>query len=160
MLKNTSKATRKENLYRFQNGLAKPKNGEMFELIVADYYQASRVYQSTPASRAGDMVAKGTHYQIKAYNGFWENISNLEEFETFITKICKAERYILRVGTDSGFEGFIGWLDVDKSEIIELAKQGYIKFNRLAHGRTAAKWGITRKQARNNFSKKQVIIQR
>ena len=147
MLKNVKKADRNERLFEVTNGLAEPTNGEIWELFLCKVYNASRYYPTVPASRSGDLVAKGIHYQAKAANGIWEGITNLKEFENFITKIDKASKYLLRVGTDPTLNSRIWWLEVDKQELIKLAKLGFVKFDRLAYGKPAAKWTITQKKA-------------
>ena len=146
-LKNTPKKVREHLFEEIANGAIIPTPGQEWELFITKYYNASRYYATAPASMSGDMVAAGIHYQIKSANGFWENISNLEEFSDYIANTCKASRYILKVGTDSKIAGKVWWLDVDKQELIALAKAGYVRFNRKAHGKQAAKWSMTYKKA-------------
>lgn len=146
-LQNTNKAMREQLKEGISNGTVLPTDGQEWELFIAERYQASRYYPSSPASRTGDIVATGIHYQIKSANGFWEGITNLADFTDYIENTCKAQRYILKVGTDSKLTGKVWWLDVDKSELIALASQGHIRFDRKAHGKPAAKWSMTYKIA-------------
>jgi len=146
-MENIKKVEREQLFERVVNG-EKLNAGQAWELYLAIELNANRYYPNAPASKAGDLVANGVHYQVKAYNGFWEGIDNLQAFENFILHTCKAKRYLLKVGTHSGIRfGNEKWLDVDKQQMIQLARAGYVKFNRTAHGKKAAKWGITTKQA-------------
>ena len=147
MLKNTKKAEREQMFEEYQNGV-KLDNGKAFELYMAKVYNASRHYTYAASWEAGDIVADGVHYQVKAYNGFWQGIATLEEFIDFILNVCKASRYLLKVGTSAQvLEGQEIWVDVNKQGLMTLARNGYIKFNRTAHGIPSAKWGMTKKQA-------------
>jgi hypothetical protein len=146
-LQNTPKKVREHLFEEIANGTIIPTPGQEWELFITRYYNASRYYATAPASMSGDMVATGIHYQIKSANGFWEGITNLSEFTDYIENTCKASRYILKVGTNSKITGKVWWLDVDKQELIALAQAGHIKFNRKAHGKPAAKWSMTYKEA-------------
>lgn len=147
MLKNTSKKEREQMFEEYQNGKLLD-NGKAWELYLAKVYNASRHYTTAASWEAGDIVAAGVHYQVKAYNGFWQGVATLEEFTDHILNICKATRYLLKVGTSAQVvEGQEIWLDVSKQELITLAENGYIKFNRKAYGIPSAKWGMTKKQA-------------
>ena len=147
MLKNMKKSEREQMFEEYQNGKLLD-NGKAFELYMAKVYNASRHYTYAASWEAGDIVSAGTHYQVKAYNGFWQGVTTLAEFTNHILNICKAERYLLKVGTSAEVvEGQEIWVDVNKQELIILATNGYIKFNRTAHGIPSAKWGMTKKQA-------------
>lgn len=147
MLKNTRKAEREQEFGKYLQG-EKLEAGKAWELYMAKVYNASRHYTTAASWEAGDIVAAGTHYQVKAYNGFWQGVATLEDFTDHILNICKATRYLLKVGTSSDVKpGKEIWVDVDKQELITLAQAGYIKFNRVAHGVKSAKWGMTKKEA-------------
>ena len=147
MLKNTVKSVREQEFREYLQG-KKLDAGKAWELYMAKVYNAEQVFTTAASWEAGDLVAAGIHYQVKAYNGFWQGVVTLEGFENHILNVCKAERYLLKVGTSSEVTpGKEIWLDVDKQELLTLAQHGYIKFNRTAHGIQSAKWGMTQKEA-------------
>jgi hypothetical protein len=125
--------------------------GVDFEYAMIIAYSTTRYYPYNPASKSGDIVANGIHFQIKSDRGFWENIENIEQFENHILKICKAKRYLLRISKTE-----YQWLDVSKEEIIHLAKKGYITFEKHSKGRPIARWSMTKKEAMHLYMRENI----
>ena len=126
-----------------QNGNYANK-GEEFELAMAIVYPTTRYYPHNPSSKSGDLVALGTHYQIKSHRGFFQNVANLQELENHLYNVCKADRYLLRVNDKVNYR----WIDIDKKQVLQLAELGYIKFEYAGKSRgNVARWTITNKEA-------------
>lgn len=113
--------------------------GEKFEFVMAIIYPTTRYYPYNPASKSGDIVAMGTHYQIKGHRGYFDKVKDLDDLKNHIYNVCKADRYLLRVTEAKKY----WWLDVSKDEIIELAKNGYIKFQSDKTRGHYARWSMT-----------------
>ena len=146
MTTNMTKTEREQLFENLLNGTTAPTAGQKWELYLAKAYNASRYYPTNAASKSGDIVANGIHYQIKSANGIWENINSYEDFENFILHSDKASRYLLKVGTTSAISK-PEWLDVSKQDLLRLAVAGYVKFDRKAYGKNSAKWSMTSKEA-------------
>lgn len=132
---------------RFLNGLENGttrNGGEEFEFAMAVVYPTTRYYPHNASSKSGDLVALGTHYQVKGHRGFFQNIANIEELEEHLFKVCKADRYLLRVTNLTKWQ----WIDIDKHQVLELARAGYIKFEYAGKSRgNVARWSITKKES-------------
>lgn len=141
--------------YNFSN------NGREWEQYLANVYQAEQTFFNNSASESGDFVANGIQYQVKSANGVWESIHNLQEFKHHILNVCKADRYLLKIGTHAEVRaGQERWVDINKRELILLAENGYIRFDRKGFGRQCAKWSITVKKSLiliNKFGIKPVV---
>lgn len=118
-------------------------NGERFELFCGVQYRGTRYYPYNPASKSGDIVANGIHYQCKAHRGYFGNIANIEELSKHLFDVCKASRYLLQVTETKQ----TWWLDVDKHEVLRLAELGYITFENAGKRGKVARWSMTVKEA-------------
>lgn len=117
-------------------------NGERFELVMGKRLNATRYYPYNSASKSGDIVANGTHYQCKADRGYFADITNIEELAEHLFKHCKASRYLLQVTKQNDW-----WIDTDKQGILKLAERGYITFEDAGSRGKVARWSMTKTEA-------------